>query len=249
MSRKPTAADAEPNVDATSTKTQLLDAAEGLFEERGIRGTSLRAITERANANIASVNYHFGSKRDLISAVLARRVDPLNAERLRLLDELEASSHFDLEQVFDALIAPALRQPERYPGLRLLARMHFEPDPAIYELVQQPFVEVQHRFLAALRAAAPDLSEASLKWRLSFAIGAMAATIVNLEKLRAGSIPLESTGQTKSDLEISIEPGAVTQQLTRFVTGGMVADEVGMLDPKRKTSHSQKGTSPSGAKR
>ena len=233
MSRKPST---DPNTLTASTKTQLLDAAESLFEERGIRGTSLRAITERAKANIASVNYHFGSKRDLIRAVLARRIDPLNAERLRLLDALEESADFDLEQVFEALIAPAVRHPEIYPGLRLLARMHFEPDPKISELVHQPFAEVQRRFLAALRTAAPDLSERTLLWRLSFAVGAMAATIANLEKLRSGTLPLERSGLTKQDAN-SVDPDAVTQQLIRFIAGGMVADEV----RKPKTRSKPKG--------
>jgi len=50
------------------TRTQLLDAAERLFAERGFRGTSIRAITDLAGANLAAVGYHFGSKAELLAA-------------------------------------------------------------------------------------------------------------------------------------------------------------------------------------
>ena len=43
-------------------------------------------------ANLASVNYHFGSKESLVQAVLKRRLAVLNSERMRLLDELEAQA-------------------------------------------------------------------------------------------------------------------------------------------------------------
>ncbi|MDP7449002.1 MAG: TetR family transcriptional regulator, partial [Candidatus Latescibacteria bacterium] len=48
--------------DTRDTRVRLLDAAEGLFAGHGLDGTSLRAITSAANVNLASVNYHFGSK-------------------------------------------------------------------------------------------------------------------------------------------------------------------------------------------
>jgi DNA-binding transcriptional regulator YbjK len=40
------------------TRTQILDAAERLFAEHGFRGTSVRAITDLAGANLAAVGYH-----------------------------------------------------------------------------------------------------------------------------------------------------------------------------------------------
>ena len=61
------------------TRTRLLDSAEQLFAERGIDATSLRAITTAAGANLASVNYHFGSKDELFREVVSRRIGPVNA--------------------------------------------------------------------------------------------------------------------------------------------------------------------------
>ena len=68
-----------------STKDRILNAAETLFALNGASGASLRAITQRAKVNLAAVHYHFGSKDRLLEAVLARRLLPLNAERIRCL--------------------------------------------------------------------------------------------------------------------------------------------------------------------
>ena len=76
----------------TDTRTQLLDAAEQLFAERGFRGTSVRAITERAGANLAAVGYHFGSKAELLGAVARRVIEPITAAQGAGLDRLLARS-------------------------------------------------------------------------------------------------------------------------------------------------------------
>src|SRR6188768_2729855 len=78
-------------LDATSadTKTRILDAAELLFTEHGFEATSLRSLTAAASVNLAAVNYHFGTKEELFQAVLTRRLDPMNQERIDLLTRME----------------------------------------------------------------------------------------------------------------------------------------------------------------
>ena len=76
--------------DGRDTREKLLDAAERLFAEQGFDSTSLRQITSAAGANLAAVNYHFGSKDDLIVEVLDRRIKPMNASASTSLERLEA---------------------------------------------------------------------------------------------------------------------------------------------------------------
>src|SRR5690554_7795419 len=57
---------------AEKTCERILQAAEKLFSEKGYEATSLREITQLAEVNLASVNYHFGSKKGLIQAVMER---------------------------------------------------------------------------------------------------------------------------------------------------------------------------------
>ena len=59
------------------TRGALLDAGRALFVSKGFDGASVRAITERAGANLGAVTYHFGSKRELYHAVLEREIAPL----------------------------------------------------------------------------------------------------------------------------------------------------------------------------
>ena len=80
VSRKSTAA----------TRDRLIRAAEICFTEHGYDGTSLRQITRLAHVNLAAVNYHFASKRELWLEVMQRRLAPLNAERVRLIEAARA---------------------------------------------------------------------------------------------------------------------------------------------------------------
>ncbi len=52
------------------TRHQLIEAAGEVFAEAGFRAATVRAICERAHANIAAVNYHFGDKEKLYLEVL-----------------------------------------------------------------------------------------------------------------------------------------------------------------------------------
>ncbi|MGE3538946.1 MAG: CerR family C-terminal domain-containing protein [Candidatus Tectimicrobiota bacterium] len=60
---------AEP-VSAADTRQRLLEAAGEVFAEQGFRATTVREICQRARANIAAVNYHFGDKEHLYAEVL-----------------------------------------------------------------------------------------------------------------------------------------------------------------------------------
>ena len=52
------------------TRQRLLEAAGEVFAERGFRAATVRVICQRAKANIAAVNYYFGDKERLYTAVL-----------------------------------------------------------------------------------------------------------------------------------------------------------------------------------
>ncbi|MCS6861224.1 MAG: TetR family transcriptional regulator [Abditibacteriales bacterium] len=174
-------------MDATHTRERLLDTAERLFAAKGIRETSLRDITAAAQTNLAAVNYHFGSKEGLLRAVLARRIDPLNQERLRLLDGYEAQAGdapVPLEKILHAFTAPSITLCYQSPDyMRLVGRILLDPDAALREMFLSQFKVVAHRFLAALSRALPTLPEAEIVWRVSFVIGAEIHTWIHSRNL------------------------------------------------------------------
>jgi len=129
---------AEIHTSQSATRDALLDAAERLFVEQGLEAASLRAITQLAGVNLAAVNYHFGSKEGLVRAVFSRRLAPLQAERLRLLDEEEARDGGTLEGVLRAFIAPAMRLRASAGPVdvsQLLGRIFHQPNDEVRKML------------------------------------------------------------------------------------------------------------------
>ena len=199
------------------TKDRLLDAAEELFSDRGIDATSLRAVTSAAGVNLASVNYHFESKDGLVRSVFLRRLEPLNNERLELLDALEitaAGSPIELAAILDAWVMPALRMgqsPEGKRFKRLLGRIYSEPGDSLQTLLRELFGEILQRFSAAIGRTLPELSTEELMWRVHFMLGAMIHTVADQPSIRALSGGLCDP----SDIE------GVRRRLIDFVAAGL----------------------------
>src|ERR1041385_1388783 len=94
------------------TRSRILDVAEELFGEQGLDRVSIRDITAKAKVNLAAINYHFGSKEDLIAAVFERRVVPVNEARLAALDAVEKAAgkkNPKLEAILGAFIRPTVQ--------------------------------------------------------------------------------------------------------------------------------------------
>ena len=176
----------------TATQSRILDAAEALFMEHGFEATSLRQITSVAGVNLAAVNYHFGSKDDLFEAVLTRRLDPMNQERLALLTRFEQDAHpkaLSPEKILAAMFIPALRlarDPERggKDFLRLLGRAYADPAPFIRQFLAEQYAVMIGRFKAAFGRALPHLPKKELSWRLHFVMGALSYTLAGTDALK-----------------------------------------------------------------
>src|SRR3546814_9740319 len=91
-----------------STKDRILGAAEELFAQHGFSGTSLRQVTSRADVNIAAVNYHFGSKENLVTEEFRRRMDEMSAQRLAQLRQAQEQAPGELEPILAAFVEAAL---------------------------------------------------------------------------------------------------------------------------------------------
>ena len=175
-----------------ATKTRILDAAETLFMEHGFEATSLRLITASAGANLAAVNYHFGSKEELFQSVLTRRLDPMNRRRLELLTRFEseaAPKPLPCDRILSALLIPALklaRDPARggKDFLRLLGRAYADPAPFIRRFLAEQYATIIERFKTAFARALPELPKKELSWRLHFIMGALSYTLAGTDALR-----------------------------------------------------------------
>jgi len=163
---------------ADRTRERLLDAAARLFAERGYTGTSIRAVTADARVSVSAANYHFGSKRELLSAVCQRLIGPLNQERMRALDEVELRSRppaLVLEDLLRAFLAPAVLQPrDRQIGSRAVAaRLYADPPEIVAELKRDLFGPLRDRMTLLLGRAMPDASPTQIHLAFQFTVGVM----------------------------------------------------------------------------
>jgi AcrR family transcriptional regulator len=222
------------------TKGKILDAAEALFMEHGFEATSLRAITTAAGVNLAAVNYHFGSKEELFQAVLTRRLDPMNQERVDLLTRLERAAAPDplpCDRILSAMFIPALklaRDPERggKDFLRLLGRAYADPAPFIRKFLAEQYAVMIARFKAAFARALPDLPKKELSWRLHFIMGALSYTLAGTDALRliAELTPAE-TGNDEMLLN----------RLAPFLLAGLQSPVPELSDPLRAPDQAPRG--------
>lgn len=118
-------------------RVRILDAAEQLFDERGLDGVSLRTVTTASGQrNASAIQYHFGGREGLIEAVLMRRRDDVERERNRLLDELEQAGPVTPGAAIRAAVEPLvtlLADPGGRRYLRLLFQASVHPSFTGYQ--------------------------------------------------------------------------------------------------------------------
>jgi len=160
------------------TKTKILNCAEALFAEHGFEQTSLRQITAEADVNLASVNYHFGSKKALIQAVMARYLMVfMPALERQLVDLAEQPKAVTTRAIFDCFRAPlaeltCIHKAGPAHFLSLLGHAYAEIQGHLRRYTMQEFGPVMLRLVSMLHQANPQLTDADVFWRLHFVLGA-----------------------------------------------------------------------------
>jgi len=212
-----------------ATRVALLDAAERLFSQNGVEGTSVREIIKAAETNLGAINYHFGSKERLALEVFARRIQPVNRERIARLDALEAATEpgkLTLEQILEALVRPAMESEEFGAKncddfMRLISRSFQEPNPEVKKFVEQQFAEVISRFDSAIARVLPGLPPADLFWRMTFVHHGLQTW------LRFDQVPyaMLNPAAEKPDRE------GLTRRLIAFLAAGLSAGWAGNSTP------------------
>jgi AcrR family transcriptional regulator len=146
------------------TRSRLLDAVEGLIADHGFKPLTHRTIASRAEAHVALLNYHFGSKEQLIEEALARRAGQLLGMQHDALAALRARGTWTVEDVLWAYARPFVSLDQNGSPLRnylcLVARLAgHDPTDSI---MLRHFGSVYRECLTALRHALPGVDEASL---------------------------------------------------------------------------------------
>jgi AcrR family transcriptional regulator len=202
-----------------STKERILDAAETLFAQYGFGGTSLRQVTSQADVNIAAVNYHFGSKENLVNEVFRRRMDEMSAQRLARLETAVKSDPPNLETVLAAFVEPALAMAQdRHGGgafIRVIARAYAEKNEGLRRFLSEQYGHVLREFAKAISECMPGLSKEELYWRLDFLAGALTYAMADFGMIKRPS------GMSEVD-----HRNRAAQELIRFAAAGFKAGKI-----------------------
>ncbi|MFL5356973.1 TetR/AcrR family transcriptional regulator [Archangium sp.] len=89
----------------SETRELILVAAERLFAEHGVEAVSNRQVSEAAGqSNNFAVGYHFGTKNDLVLAIVRRHSESVERRRTDMLAEITGSP--DLRDWVSCLVRP-----------------------------------------------------------------------------------------------------------------------------------------------
>ena len=152
-------------VNESDVKQRLLDAGEELFSECGFDGTSTRQLTQKADCNLAAVNYYFGGKYELYLEVIRRRMGYLRDRRIEMINKVIKSKGdqltlADLLRAFaDSFVEPLVREAGGRRFMRLMSWEMLTPKFPKEEFVQEMINLVMYLMTNALRKLCPTLTE------------------------------------------------------------------------------------------
>ena len=208
-----------PLPENNDTRERILSAAQQLFAQRSFTQVNMREITEAAGVSLAAVNYHFGTKDGLVTALFNRAAPQLIAERAGLLEAATlqgGSRKAQVRALVYALIAPVIRWSLRAETqtyyVPFLERVSLDGPPEVRQLIDsetnylQPFVD-------ALADLLPELARSEIYWRLNFILGIEHSLHTEMKRWQA----LSGNACDFSD------PEAVIERVVEFVLPGLLA--------------------------
>jgi AcrR family transcriptional regulator len=145
---------------ADATRESILAAAERLFAERGVVAVSNRQVSEAAGqGNNAAVGYHFGTKADLVRAIVRKHTGPTERLRVRMLAEIGEAA--GVRDWVACLVRPAAAHLAELGSPTWYARFGAQvmTDPALRSIMQDESFSAPslREIVAGLNRCLPEL--------------------------------------------------------------------------------------------
>lgn len=200
-----------------ATKQRILSAAESLFASQGFTHTSTRMITQQAGVNLAAVNYHFGSKKNLIQAVLRNYFESVMPNLDAKIDQLEKVEQPEIIDIISCVITPLIAMDKDKPHsasvfIQLLGRGYSDSQGHLRSFILGNYGDTIARLMSLFRRSVSDVSEQELFWRLHFALGSFVFSM-------ASSNALVEIAQ--ADFNQYPDTEAIIERLALFVASGI----------------------------
>ncbi|WP_328429939.1 TetR/AcrR family transcriptional regulator [Streptomyces sp. NBC_00443] len=145
-----------------ATRELLLTAAERLFAEHGVYAVSNRQVSEAAGqGNNTAVGYHFGTKADLVRAIVRKHATRIEEIRARLLADLTDADPDDVRGWVDCLVRPVLEHLAALGSPTWYARFCAQvvSDPALHQIMVEEALTSPslQTIIEGLKRCLPDL--------------------------------------------------------------------------------------------
>lgn len=153
------------------TRARLMRSAERLFSQLGIENVSVRAIMREAGQkNESALQYHFGNREGLISALQAQRTSELNALRSQLLASFRAEGReLSLRNLVVLMVRPPFDLCRSDPGFRefiaVFGQLLLSSSRSVTKTLARQEYEVQREIGALLRENLKHLNNTLFEMR------------------------------------------------------------------------------------
>lgn len=199
---------------SSSTPLELLDIAERLFAERGVENVALiEIVAASGQKNRSALHYHFGSREGVLTAVLNRRLAPINERREAALDTLPISAAVAdiIRATMEALVEVVEDEPWGANYIAILAQVMFHPKLLGRRAVDDALLTGVRRARRLVCQAAPEIPAKVIGRRLDW----LNETVVFALARWVRDTPSEA--RTKAAAEGLID------QLTAYGSAGLTA--------------------------
>ena len=174
------------------TKIRLLKTAEKLFASHGFAGVTMRGVATMAQTNIASANYHFGTKEAMVLEMLKSKIGPINKKRKERLAEAKHNScnnPLPTSEIFRALILPVGEEVQKHFSnqsniVNIISRSFTEPASFLEKIHKHFFGELSQIFIDELKLTYPDANEDDIYWNFHFAIASMLGAFAQHRRIK-----------------------------------------------------------------
>jgi AcrR family transcriptional regulator len=187
----------KPKSERIPTQEALVEAAEQLFAEWGVEGTPLRRIAIAAgSANNFAVQYHFGTRDELVQAIFNYRLPELEARRAELLKKLDDPK--DLRAVLEIICRPLFEQRDangRHTHASFMSQLRHSPAGLLRHVIFAEKAPVTDIVLSRMRECLAHLSEREFLQRTSLALGIVLDATQGLDRGATGFEDEEETVQ------------------------------------------------------
>lgn len=174
----------ESAIPELTTEVKLIRAAEQLFAAYGLDGVSLRQINKAAGQrNTSGLQYHFGSKDELVKAVFRHRLPEIDQRRGRMIADIKAKGlRDDLSAIVGAMFLPLVEELDGGSNeksyVRFLAQFYSHPT---VRKAEETSDEYEQAYRMAQKILERDIPALIVKQRLAMITGHVIHSLSDLE--------------------------------------------------------------------